>query len=199
MSSPMSATIALNRFGLGARPSDPVPADPKAWLLGQFGRFEPLSQALSNVPNRSEVVQQLGDYLAEARMERQAKRQIQPAAMVSANAKPSDALPDSARMYLRKSIRDDYVVMNGARLSSALATTAPFVERLVHFWANHFAVSADKLPVVGLSGLLEFEAIRPHVMGRFSLIFFLRSNNIQQCCCSLIRRSRLGRIPLPTN
>ena len=41
----------------------------------------------------------------------------------------------------------------------------PFVERLVHFWANHFAVSADKLQVIGLPGTLEFEAIRPHVLG----------------------------------
>ena len=32
---------------------------------------------------------------------------------------------------------------------------------------NHFAVSADKLPVIGLAGLLEFEAIRPHVLGKF--------------------------------
>ena len=46
--------------------------------------------------------------------------------------------------------------------------TSPFVERLVHFWANHFAVSVDKLPVIGLAGLLEFEAIRPHLFGRFS-------------------------------
>jgi uncharacterized protein (DUF1800 family) len=58
--------------------------------------------------------------------------------------------------------------MNSARLDSALTTSSPFVERLVHFWANHFAVSIDKLPVIGLAGLLEFEAIRPHVLGRFS-------------------------------
>ena len=58
--------------------------------------------------------------------------------------------------------------MSSARLDSALATDSPFVERLVHFWANHFAVSVDKLPVIGLAGLLEFEAIRPHVLGRFS-------------------------------
>src|ERR1700760_4557555 len=58
--------------------------------------------------------------------------------------------------------------MNSARLESALTTDAPFVERLVHFWANHFAVSVDKLPVIGLGGLLEFEAIRPHVLGKFS-------------------------------
>src|SRR5689334_19955112 len=58
--------------------------------------------------------------------------------------------------------------MNGARLDAALTANAPFVERLVHFWANHFAVSVDKLPVIGLAGLLEFEAIRPNVLGKFS-------------------------------
>ena len=36
-----STTIALNRFGLGVRPDDQVPADPKRWLLGQFARYEP--------------------------------------------------------------------------------------------------------------------------------------------------------------
>ena len=57
--------------------------------------------------------------------------------------------------------------MVAARTSAALVTPAPFVERMVHFWANHFAVSADKLTVIGLAGLLEFEAIRPHVLGSF--------------------------------
>ena len=45
--------------------------------------------------------------------------------------------------------------------------TRPFAERLVHFWTNHFAVSADKGAVFGLAGTLENEAIRPHVDGRF--------------------------------
>ena len=65
-----SVAIALNRFGLGARAADPEPGDPKRWLLSQFDRFESRPQALAAVPNRSAVVQQLGDYLAEARMER---------------------------------------------------------------------------------------------------------------------------------
>src|SRR5438067_4598773 len=164
-----SVAIALNRFGLGARAADPEPGDPKRWLLSQFDRFEPRPQALAAVPNRSAVVQQLGDYLAEARMERQTKRQPVQAAAVAPTmtAKRGDELPDSTRKFLRQGIREDYVVMTGARLSSALTTTSPFVERLVHFWANHFAVSVDKLPVVGLAGLLEFEAIRPHVLGKF--------------------------------
>src|SRR6185503_17138370 len=43
-----------------------------------------------------------------------------------------------------------------------------FRERLVHFWTNHFAVSADKPQVLALAGALENEAIRPHVAGRFA-------------------------------
>jgi len=169
----VTTAIALNRFGLGARPADSIPTDARAWLLGQFEWFQPHPQAFASVPSREKVVQQLGDYMAEAQAERMAKRGAQPAAMNMAiarpaEAKPGDELPDSARKFLRQSIRDDYLVMNSARLSSALTTNSPFVERLVHFWANHFAVSADKLPVIGLSGLLEFEAIRPHVLGKFS-------------------------------
>ena len=54
-----------------------------------------------------------------------------------------------------------------ARVQSAAATDRPFAERLVHFWSNHFAVSADKGVVYGLAGTLENEAIRAHVNGRF--------------------------------
>ncbi len=54
-----------------------------------------------------------------------------------------------------------------ARVASALTTQTPFVERLVHFWANHFAVSTEKPGVAALAGSFEAEAIRPHVLGRF--------------------------------
>jgi uncharacterized protein (DUF1800 family) len=33
----------------------------------------------------------------------------------------------------------------------------------VQFWSSHFAVSVDKVAVLGLAGALEREAIRPHV------------------------------------
>lgn len=55
-----------------------------------------------------------------------------------------------------------------ARAQSAAQTTRPFAERLVHFWTNHFAVSADKGAVLGVAGTLENEAIRPHIDGRFA-------------------------------
>jgi uncharacterized protein (DUF1800 family) len=168
----LDTAIALNRFGLGARPGDPLPADLKVWLTDQFSRFQPRPQALAQVPSRSTVIGQLADYVAQARMDGRAKRRTQPASLSTAapaSAAPqSDAQADPLKRFLRQSIRDDYVTMNAARLSSALTTDNPFPERLVHFWANHFAVSVDKLPVIGLAGLLEFEAIRPHLFGRFS-------------------------------
>ena len=45
------AAIALNRFGLGARPSDAAPADPRGWLLGQLGRFDPRPAVITALPN----------------------------------------------------------------------------------------------------------------------------------------------------
>ena len=167
----LSSTIALNRFGLGARPTDQPPTEAKRWLLQQLDRFRPRPEALAQVPGRTQVVGQLADYLAAQQMAGRAKRQPQPASMPTGTAQPqqqTDPQADAAKRYFRQSIRDDYLVMNAGRLNSALTTDTPFVERLVSFWANHFAVSVDKLPVIGLAGLLEFEAIRPHVLGRFS-------------------------------
>lgn len=165
----LDAAIALNRFGLGARLGDALPSDPKAWLAAQSKTFQPQPQALAQIPSRGAVISQLADYMAQQRMDRVAKREMQPASLTTGSAQQKDeARAEPLTQYLRRAIRDDYLVMNAARLSSALTTDSPFAERLVYFWANHFAVSIDKLPVIGLAGLLEFEAIRPHLFGRFS-------------------------------
>ncbi len=56
-----------------------------------------------------------------------------------------------------------------ARFQRATLSEAGFVERLVTFWSNHFCISASKGgPVRILAGAFEREAIRPHVLGRFS-------------------------------
>jgi uncharacterized protein (DUF1800 family) len=179
--------IAFNRFGLGARGDDSRPADPRAWLTGQFGRFEARPAAIAAAPARAEVARQLADYLEEARREGRGQRAQEPGdgqgrrrrragGAVIAPMQPGQGmagddqlagLPDSARRFVRQASRRNYLAMVAARTDAALTAPAPFVERMVHFWANHFAVSADKLTVIGLAGLLEFEAIRPHVLGRF--------------------------------
>lgn len=72
-----------------------------------------------------------------------------------------------AATALREIYQPHYRAQVLARAQSAAATVQPFAERLVHFWANHFAISADKGAIHGLAGTLENEAIRPHVNGRF--------------------------------
>ena len=44
------ASIALNRFGLGARPDESIPDDPKGWLKRQIEAFEPKPAAFAAVP-----------------------------------------------------------------------------------------------------------------------------------------------------
>jgi uncharacterized protein (DUF1800 family) len=74
---------------------------------------------------------------------------------------------NAAFNVVREAYQPHYRAQVLARAQSAARTSRPFAERLVHFWSNHFAVSADKGVVFGLAGTLENEAIRPHVAGRF--------------------------------
>jgi len=64
---------------------------------------------------------------------------------------------------MRQAIRDTYLSQVTARYQVATHSVQPFCERLVHFWSNHFAVSADKFIVGTLAGALENEAIRPNL------------------------------------
>ncbi len=173
----MSApSIALNRFGLGARPDDMPPGagvdGARRWLIPQFDRFDPRPSPIAALPARGVIAGQLADYLAGPRPmgNRQAMMQM-PVAAAPPGAVENPDEPDAikrARAFLRMQGRENYVACVGARANAALVSPAPFIERMVHFWANHFAVSADKLTVIGLAGYLELEAIRPHVLGRFS-------------------------------
>jgi uncharacterized protein (DUF1800 family) len=182
-----AAAIALNRFGLGARPTDTLTGEPRRWLDAQLTSFEPRPVALAGLPARAEIATTLADYFEELRglrREMGPRRRRQPAAqpmdpqpmdgaqpMMGENADPNDelaGLPQQLRRYIRQDARATYLTLVAARANAALTTPAPFVERLVHFWANHFAISIDKLPVIALGGMLEFEAIRPHVLGRFA-------------------------------
>lgn len=143
-----STALALNRFGLGARPDDTVPADPQRWLLSQLDSYEPLPAAWKALPRTPELVDVWN------KMQR-AVRQA-----------PEGQRSGIRENYLRDGSRE-YQAAVGARATSALQTTTPFIERLVHFWSNHFAVSVDKLLIVGLAGSFEADAIRPNVLGRF--------------------------------
>ena len=140
--------LALNRFGLGARPDDAPPADPQRWLLAQFDAYEPLPAAWKPLERTPALVSTWNNMQRSVRQAAEGQRS------------------SIRETYLRQG-SGQYQAGVEARTSSALQTSTPFVERLVHFWSNHFAVSVDKLLIVGLAGGFEADAIRPNVLGRF--------------------------------
>ncbi|MEM8817291.1 MAG: DUF1800 domain-containing protein [Pseudomonadota bacterium] len=143
------AVIAANRFGLGARPGelDAIAGEPKAWLLAQIGAAAKGTAGTRRTPEVFEEIRAL-----RAARDRSGANQ---------------AAPDIVKAYGR-TVRAHYVEQAGARYRQAASTETPFAERLVHFWANHFAVSVDKQPLPAIAGLYENEAIRPHVGGSFT-------------------------------
>ncbi|MCZ6584948.1 MAG: DUF1800 family protein, partial [Gammaproteobacteria bacterium] len=148
----VQAVIAANRFGLGARPGelDEISRDHEGWLLAQLG--PDASTARDSLPGSAAI---LSEFQRLQRVRNQARR--------SDDAERAENAAQAYRTY----IRSQYQIQATRRYELAAATDAPFRERLVHFWTNHFAVSADKQAVTPLVGTLEAEAIRPHVTGRF--------------------------------
>jgi uncharacterized protein (DUF1800 family) len=153
-----AAAIATSRFGFGARPGEltGVAGDPRGWLLEQVRKPYQPSAELDGLATGQEA---LSEFL-QGRAERQAARKDARNDAPDGAAKPPD--PVQARL------RPLYQAHAEARTRIALASPDSFRERLVHFWANHFAVSVDKQICLAAAGALEMEAIRPHVGGRFA-------------------------------
>lgn len=166
--------IALNRFGLGARGGMTAPADPRRWLLDQLASYDPSPAPIAALPRSPAMVAQLAE-LRDERKDRKEERAAAsaqpaatPAAMTETMPPAAPAKPQNPGAGLYKPLRDSYVAAAAARMQVAATTETPFVERLVAFWSNHFAISIDKAQIIGLAGTFENEAIRPHVMGRFA-------------------------------
>ncbi len=159
----LAAAIAVNRFGLGARPGElaAVGAEPRAWLLRQLDGKPPLLSARELRSSAETLTRAI-----ELRRERGAdrKRRRRSADQQSSGERAARA----AAVRLPSIYRPVYLHEATARFAHAVGTRRPFLERLTHFWSNHFAVSIDKLAVLGLAGAMEREAIRPHVTGRFT-------------------------------
>lgn len=155
------AAIAANRFGLGARPGDlaRLASHARDVLLGQIRGAPPL--LTDGLPSSQEL---LGKVVA-ARAGRQDTARPPATAQPPGAAQPQIAAQGK---MLRETYLPAYIADVQARTSAAITREADFLERLVHFWSNHFAVSVDKIAVLGLAGAMEREAIRPHVLGNFA-------------------------------
>lgn len=157
------AAIAMNRFGLGSRPKAGQMSDPKRWLKNQLGNFNALPEELASQPSRAEIAASFREYMVDRRDRRMAKKE---AAMATEDAMAQEEPAKAAKFV--NILRVQYAAAADARTDAAIASETPFAERLVHFWANHLAVSIDKQPVLALAGDYEFMAIRPNIMGKFS-------------------------------
>jgi uncharacterized protein (DUF1800 family) len=151
-----ATVIATNRFGLGARPGDLdiVDRGPEAWLLDQLQGPSRTPKDIRKLPHSSTV---LVDVQELRRTERQRKKSV------------DENAPDMALVEkYGKVARGHFMDQVSARYRTAAGSDYPFYERLVHFWSNHFTISADKQPLPTITGLFENEAIRPYVAGKFA-------------------------------
>ncbi len=171
-----TANIALNRFGYGLRLGDRVPDDPERYLLTQFDSYDPKPIALKQRKDTSAQAGELlrmirnqrrkrQEYLEKAGAENEAMSGMADSSPAGRNAR--EELPPELRRAAvngQQALREDI----GLRTNLAIASDAPMMERLVHFWSNHFSVSVGKAGTPHQVGNHEFGAVRPHVLGKFS-------------------------------
>ena len=159
-------STAYARFGHGALgKAEPRRGDPREALEAEIAA--PGAGALARAELKSGAQDlvaffELSAERAEAQKAVAASAKATPA-MTPAEAPPKmeEAKPSPMATIFRQEAT--------ARIAAACAAEIGFVERLVAFWSNHFCISAAKgVYVRAVAGAYEREAIRPHVLGRFS-------------------------------
>ncbi len=188
MAGSVEGFIAVNRFGLGAKPGelDAASADPRGWLKSQLSGPPAIPQALASLLPSQEILAELDQLRAAKRnaagigaagIGRTGKgaNGTAPARMPLSNDGPpgatagvtAGAARDQLFAELGKRGRDLYQQEAAARTIAQIESDQPLRERLALFWSNHFTVSVIRPIVLGVAGSFEREAIRPHVTGRF--------------------------------
>jgi uncharacterized protein (DUF1800 family) len=181
MSSPatVDAVLALHRFGMGPRPGSiaAIAGDPRGALLAELERPPESPAGEAALPSSAKAYRAVTDANARraakakvaARVQKEAKQQmVSDASAMMENSEQADkamaakaaieAVPDPGRPIYLEEAR--------VRTDTALSAQIGFIERLAWFWSNHFCISANA--VQSMSGAYEREAIRPHVLGRFT-------------------------------
>ena len=168
------AALALHRFGFGPRAGSitAIAADPRAALLAELDKPGAGQIATPDLPTSGAANRAVFEYNAErnAMQQRQRREAAQAAAMEAAGKEnATDPKPEAQAPAAKPEEvplpRQLFLNEARARIDAALNAEIGFVERLVWFWSNHFCVNQDKTV---MAGGYEREAIRPHVLGRFS-------------------------------
>ncbi len=162
------AALAAGRFGFGARPGElaKIGADPRGWIKAQLDPESTPPPAIAALPATEDDLLAFGRWLAQRRAKNASAEEIERQAMragVSQQALKQLAVEDD----FRTAFRERAVRAIQARLTTAISTPRPVYERLVHFWSNHFTVSAAKPVATALPPSFEREVVRPRATGRF--------------------------------
>ncbi|MDE1151734.1 MAG: DUF1800 domain-containing protein [Micavibrio sp.] len=156
MAATPEAFIAANRFGFGAKENDlaMISGDHIGWLQAQLDPRYARNAEMEKLPKALETVLNFRDMQQQRKMDKQA-------------AQNGDADALAKAKGVMKDLRDDYIREAAIRTRVAALSDAPFFERLVHFWSNHFTVSAIKKQDMPLVAAFERDAIRPNILGSF--------------------------------
>jgi uncharacterized protein (DUF1800 family) len=155
------AITAFSRFGLGARLGDLARAarDPRGVLVEELRTANVALIKDGALP--SGVAALRADYLDQQarRIERQKMAMAPPIEKVAADPRPKPAAEKPAPPRPPSVEQALFRAEAGARLAMQLQASPGFVERLVAFWSNHFAVSVAKSQaLLVLAGPVEREA-----------------------------------------
>lgn len=176
MSSATTSFVALQRFGLGARPGDlgAIAGDPRGAVLAEIAPDAALI-ADAALPDTVAALTEIRQIQAARKAVKQtASADANASQMSDANAPMEDMSPAGGRPP-KRTLPDGMDKPGNplapeiaARLDAAMRAQVGFAERWAMFWANHFAVEADSNQLVRwTAGAYDREAIRPHVFGRF--------------------------------
>jgi uncharacterized protein (DUF1800 family) len=163
------AAIAATRFGFGARPGElrAIAGDPVGWVKSQLAPERSPPAAIALLPPAEDDVLAFGRFYVSQRLRgangAQLSERLERQGVSRAEIERL-SVEDAFRLHFRAR----YENATKARLDTAFATDRPVYERLVHFWSNHFTVSAAKPQAQAMPPSFEKEAIRPHVCGRFA-------------------------------
>ena len=154
--------MALHRFGFGPLPGGiaRMATDPRGALLAEL-ETNPASIDNPGLLTSGAALRATVRFQMERKAAREARKIDGGANGMNGEAQPMQKQGPGVPQQI-------YLAEAQAHYAAALNADIGFSERLVWFWSNHFCVSADKGPVRALCGAYEREAIRPHVLGKFS-------------------------------
>jgi uncharacterized protein (DUF1800 family) len=181
------ALVALHRFGLGAKPGGmtaDLAKDPRGALRRET--WDPTKLFIDDdslFTTQAALAKHFDEAKAE-RIARESNRDDRREMQVARSRSMGDSSPASGGMEMNAAQPakpaqasqqppqiEQAIYRNEAlaRIRKAEEPAIGFGERLVLFWSNHFCVSVAKGQITrATAGSLEREAIRPHVLGKFS-------------------------------